>query len=85
MTLKDAYYIIAQGVEAMTRAGVPPGLFVIAPFGPECDRSQAPSRRGRAIRACAELDGVDFIRTRDTGAFRTSPVKANAPVPSSAA
>ena len=83
MTLKDAYYIIARREsEAAARAGVrlAMGLFVIAPLGPEeCDRSlhsDEPDFEDGLIRACAELNGVDYILTRDTRAFCRSPVKA---------
>lgn len=83
MTLKDAYYILQKDFgerKARNLIGYAMGLFVIAPLGPEeCDRSlrsDEPDFEDGLIRACAELNGVDFILTRDTGAFRTSPVKA---------
>ena len=77
----------AKGFDACRFGGNPFGAWHereimerIAPLGPEeCDRSlrsDEPDFEDGLIRACAELNGVDFILTRDTGAFRTSPVKA---------
>ena len=83
MSLKDAYYVLCKDFtegDARKLIQQAMGLFVVAPLGPEeCDRSlrtDEPDFEDGLIRACAELNGVDFILTRDTGAFRTSPVKA---------
>ena len=56
------------------------GLVVIAPMGPEdCDvslRSDEPDFEDGLVRACAELNGIDFILTRDAKAFDHSTVRA---------
>ena len=53
---------------------------VIVPVGAEeCDlsiRSNEPDFEDGFIRACAELNDVDFILTRDADAYRRSKVRA---------
>lgn len=83
MSLKDAYYVLSKGgrereareaVEALTE------LLVIAPLGAEeCELSlhgTEPDFEDGLVRACAELNDVDFILTRDARAFRRSTVRA---------
>lgn len=83
MSLKDVYYVLAKahGAEAARRGvGCLMGLVVIAPMGPEdCDvslRSGEPDFEDGLVRACAELNGIDFILTRDAKAFDHSTVRA---------
>ena len=55
-------------------------LLVIAPLGAEeCELSLAsgePDFEDGLIRACAELNDVDVILTRDAGVFKRSKVRA---------
>lgn len=83
MSLKDAYYVLSRrfGADTARRAvGHLMGLVVVAPIGPEdCDvslRSDEPDFEDGLIRACAELNDVDFILTRDASAFDHSTVRA---------
>ena len=71
----------AHGAEAARRGvGYLMGLVVIAPMGSEdCDvslRSDEPDFEDGLVRACAELNGIDFILTRDAKAFDRSTVRA---------
>ena len=82
-SLKDAYYVLTrQYGEPAAREAIEwlTGLLVVAPLGAEeCDlslRSDEPDFEDGLIRACAELNDVDFILTRDAAAFRASPVRA---------
>ena len=83
LSLKDVYYILsrqydkARAREAIRRLM---GLVIIAPVSAEeCDealRSDEPDFEDGLIRFCAELNGADFIITRDADAFATSPVRS---------
>lgn len=82
-SLNDAYYVLAKKHgEQWAREAIRHlmGLLVIAPFGPEeCDlslNSNEPDFEDGLIRACAELNGADFILTRDADAFKKSKVRA---------
>lgn len=83
MSLKDVYYVIGKGgferqarkvVEKLTE------LLVVASMGAEeCELSlhgNEPDFEDGLIRACAELNDVDFILTRDARAFARSKVRA---------
>lgn len=83
MSLKDAYYVLGKAYgESIARRCIDllAGLLVVAPFGAEeCDlalRSGEPDFEDGLIRACAELNGVDVILSRDTRAFEGSRVPA---------
>ena len=82
-SLKDAYYVLQrQYGEAQARRSVEwlRELLVIAPMGAEeCElslNSNEPDFEDGLVRACAELNDVDFILTRDAGAFRASRVRS---------
>lgn len=82
-SLKDAYYILCKSCgKELAREAVETlmGLFVIAPLAAEeCDfslRCNEPDFEDGLIRACAELNDIDFILTRDAEAFRGSKVRA---------
>lgn len=82
-SLKDAYYVLSRGGrerEARRTVELLRELLVVAPLGvEECELALAdgePDFEDGLIRACAELNGVDFILTRDGGAFRGSRVRA---------
>lgn len=82
-SLKDAYYVLSRGgreAAAREAVGLLMGLLVIAPVGAEefelSMRSGEPDFEDGLVRACAELNDVDFILTRDERAFRTSRVRA---------
>ena len=82
-SLKDAYYVLGrQYGERNARKALEwlMGLLVIAPMGAEeCElsiHSNEPDFEDGLIRACAELNDVDFILTRDAAAFRASTVRA---------
>jgi predicted nucleic acid-binding protein len=81
MSLKDAYYVLGRAYgERIARRCVDllVSLLVVAPFGAEeCDlalRSDEPDFEDGLIRACAELNGVDVILSRDVRAFEGSKV-----------
>ena len=81
-SLKDVYYVLGRGgreAAAREAIGLLMDLLVIAPMGAEeCDlamRSDEPDFEDGLVRACAELNGVDFILTRDERAFRKSRVR----------
>lgn len=82
-SFKDAYYVLTrQYDEARARDAVNwlTELLVIAPLGAEeCELSlhgTEPDFEDGLVRACAELNDVDFILTRDANAFRRSTVRA---------
>lgn len=82
-SLNDVYYIIRKRRdEAAARDAVRAllGLLVVAPFGgEECvlsAESDEPDFEDGLIRACAELNDVSFILTRDGAAFQRSHVRA---------
>ena len=82
-SLKDAYYVLCRyGKEAEARQAVKTlmELLVIAPMGvEECElsiHSNEPDFEDGLVRACAELNNVDFILTRDATAYRASKVRA---------
>lgn len=82
-SLKDAYYVLErQYDEERARRSVEwlCELLVIAPMGAEeCELSLAcgaPDFEDGLVRACAELNGVDVILTRDADAFKRSKVRA---------
>ncbi len=82
-SIKDAFYVLCKicGNE-MAREAVETlmGLFVVAPLAAEeCDlslRCNEPDFEDGLIRACAELNDIDFILTRDAAAFKGSKVRA---------
>ena len=83
MSLKDAYYVLETAYDKRTARhciDLLAGLLVVAPFGAEeCDlalRSDEPDFEDGLIRACAELNGVDVILSRDAKAFVGSKVPA---------
>ncbi|MBM6776195.1 PIN domain-containing protein [Collinsella tanakaei] len=82
-SLKDSYYVLErQYGEARARQAISwlMDLLVIAPVGAEeCEmslHSNEPDFEDGLVRACAELNDVDFILARDKDAFRKSPVRA---------
>lgn len=82
-SLKDAYYVLGRGgreAAAREAVGLLMRLLVIAPVGAEeyelSMRSGEPDFEDGLVRACAELNDVDFILTRDERAFRASRVRA---------
>ena len=82
-SLKDVYYILTKQIgeqKAREAVDVLTGLFIIAPLSAEdCDmalRSNEPDFEDGLIRACAELNDIDFILTRDAAAFLRSKVRA---------
>lgn len=83
MSLKDVYYVLCKCYDeahARQAVGVLMGQLVIAPFSAEeCAMSitsNEPDFEDGLIRACAELNDVDVILTRDTKAFKKSTIKA---------
>ena len=82
-SFNDAYYILCRAYsEAIAREAHENllGLVAVAPVSAEeCDRSlrsNEPDFEDGLIRACAELNGADFIITRDKDAFVSSKVKS---------
>lgn len=82
-SFNDAYYILCRAYsEAIAREALENllGLVAVAPVSAEeCDRSlrsNEPDFEDGLIRACAELNGADFIITRDEDAFVGSKVKS---------
>lgn len=82
-SLKDAYYVLSkQYGEPAARAAVHHlmGLLIVAPTSAEdclmSIESNEPDFEDGLIRACAELNDMDFIITRDEAAFRKSKVRA---------
>lgn len=83
MSLKDVYYVLCKlRGEALAREGVHMlmGLVVVAPTGAEevdlAMRSNEPDFEDGLVRATAELNGVDFIITRDRSAFANTKVRS---------
>lgn len=83
LSLKDAYYVLGRqyGEEpARQMLDRLMAMLVIAPVGPEeCDmsmRSNEPDFEDGLVRACAELNDIDFILTRDAAAFQKSKVRS---------
>lgn len=82
-SLKDAYYVLTKIYgEERAREAIEHlmGLLVIVPVaGEECDmslRSNEPDFGDGIIRACAELNDVEFILTRNAAAFKKSYVRS---------
>ena len=83
LSFKDVYYIIGKHYgEAEARNAVRNlmGLLVVAPVDAEvldmAMRSNEPDFEDGIVRAAAELNGADFIITRDKAAFAKSTVRA---------
>ena len=83
VSLKDLYYVLGKcWGEPTARACVERlmGLVVVAPVGgEEADlalHAGEPDFEDGLVRACAELNDVDFIITRDAAAFRKSCVRS---------
>ena len=83
MSLKDVYSVICKlRGEALARECVHMlmGLVVVAPTGAEevdlAMRSNEPDFEDGLVRATAELNGVDFIITRDRSAFANTKVRS---------
>lgn len=83
LSLKDVYYLACKAygrVAARKVVGQLMGILAIAPVDAEvCDkalRSDEPDFEDGLIRACAELNGADFIVTRDAAAFAHSKVRS---------
>lgn len=82
-SLKDAYYVLCRQYEeevGRTLIEKLMGLLVVAPTGAEeCELAlfgNEPDFEDGLVRACAELNDVDFILTRDARAFARSKVRA---------
>ena len=82
LSLRDVYYVLERYYdEHTTRRGVEAlaGLVAIAPVGTdECYLSlqgNEPDFEDGLVRACAELNDIDFILTRDDKAFGRSKVR----------
>ncbi|MBS6400749.1 MAG: PIN domain-containing protein [Atopobiaceae bacterium] len=82
-SLKDAYRIFCKqyGEESARRAvGFLMNLLIIVPLSAEeCDialRSDEPDFGDGLIRACAELNDIDFILTRNESAFAHSKIRS---------
>ena len=82
-SLKDVYYILSRGgkkAEARETVEKLRELLVIAPLGAEeCELSLGygePDFEDGLVRACAELNDVDVILTRDADAYKRSKVRA---------
>lgn len=83
LSFKDVYYIASKAKgKQWAREAVRHlmGMLAIAPVDAEvCDealRSDEPDFEDGLIRACAELNGADFIVTRDAAAFAHSRVRS---------
>lgn len=83
LSFKDVYYIATKiHGEPWARNAVNRlmGVLVVAPVDAEvldvASRSNEPDFEGGIVRACAELNGADFIITRDRAAFAKSKVRA---------
>ena len=82
LSLRDVYYVLERYYDEHTaRRGVEAlaGLVAIAPVGTEeCYLSlqgNEPDFEDGLVRACAELNDIDFILTRDDKAFGRSKVR----------
>lgn len=83
VSLKDVYYVLSKAKgEAFARIAIAElmDLLVIVPCGAEecalAAASNEPDFEDGLIRACAELNEVDFILTRDEKAFAKSRVRS---------
>lgn len=83
LSLRDVYYIIGRQHGVRQARGVVRRLLdlvMVVPLGPEeCDVSLAsdePDFEDGLVRACAELNEIDFILTRDKRAFSRSTVRS---------
>ena len=83
LSLKDVYYVMQRfHGETVARQAVDrlAGLVTIAPVSwEECEMSlhgDEPDFEDGLVRACAELNDIDFILTRDSAAFAHSPVRS---------
>ena len=81
-SFNDAYYVLCRAYdEAIAREALENllGLVAVAPVSAEeCDRSlrsNEPDFEDGLVRACAELNGADFIITRDKNAFAGGRIK----------
>ena len=86
LSFKDVYYVMSKRYdEARARAAISwlTKLLVIGPASAEECLSalscNEPDFEDGLVRACAELNDVDFIITRDTKAFAGSPVRSVTP------
>lgn len=82
-SFNDAYYVLCRVYdEAIAREALENllGLVAVAPVSAEeCDRSlrsNEPDFEDGIVRACAELNGADFIITRDRDAFAGGKVRS---------
>lgn len=82
-SFNDAYYVLCRAYdEVIAREALENllGLVAVAPVSAEeCDRSlrsNEPDFEDGLIRACAELNGADFIVTRDRDAFAGGKVRS---------
>ncbi len=83
LSLKDVYFVLERYYdEPRARRAVEllSHLVVVAPVGAEeCDlslRGNEPDFENGLVRACAELNDIDFILTRDASAFERSKVRS---------
>jgi len=83
LSMKDVYYVLQRHCgEAQAREAVEAlaGLVAVVPVGiEECDmslRGNEPDFEDGLVRACAELNDIDFILTRDTAAFRRCKIRS---------
>jgi predicted nucleic acid-binding protein len=83
LSFKDVYYIVGKRYgepEARKAIANLLGLLVVAPVDAEvldeASRFNEPDFEDGIVRACAELNGADFIITRDKAAFAKSKVRA---------
>ena len=82
-SFNDAYYVLCRAYsEAIAREALE-NLLILVAVAPvsaeECDRSlrsNEPDFEDGLIRACAELNGADFIVTRDRDAFAGGKVRS---------
>lgn len=83
LSFRDVYYVATKvNGELWARNAVRSlmGLLVVAPVDAEAldeaAHSNEPDFEDGIVRACAELNGADFIITRDKAAFARSKVRA---------
>ncbi len=83
LSLKDVYYVMCRRFDEPTArkaVGWLTDLLVIGPVGAEeciaALSSNEPDYEDGLVRACAELNDVDFIISRDSAAFAGSPVRS---------
>ena len=82
LSLKDVYYVMQRHygeTQARTCVDTLAGLICVAPVGvEECDmslRGNEPDFEDGLVRACAELNDIDFILTRDKDAFQRCKIR----------